>query len=340
MTILFTMVHPAHVNFFKNAIKILESAGHKVIIISIKRGKLPAIVKKELPETEVHFISRHRGTRWSIIMEANLLRDLNLFFFHFRRRQVNLAITGGDFFTGFMFKYIFRKPNIQFDDDPERTFIVNLEKRTATELYFPFFIEPFGTVKVFRALKEWSYLSPRYFIPRTDVLDVYGVKPKEYIFIREISTGSFNYKGQTENIVASFAARIPKHVNVLLSLEDKKTSNQYPTHWTILQEPIECIHSLIYHSALLISSGDSMAREGSMLGVPSVYCGERTMKANEVMIREGMLKKLNPEETLAFIQDFFEGKCQVPSQDIFRKRLLEEWEDVTKLICSFSDKYS
>ncbi|MBM3437323.1 MAG: DUF354 domain-containing protein, partial [Bacteroidetes bacterium] len=338
MFLLFTMDHPAHVNFLKNAIKKLEISGHKVVIIATKRGKLSLIIEKELPNTKVFFFGHHRGTLWSIIWEGHIIRNLKVLFFHLQNQQINLAFTGGDYFTGFLFKYLFHKPNIQFDDDPERSFLVKLEKLSATELYFPFIVEPCGNVKVFRALKEWAYLSPKYFTPRTDVLDVYGVKPKGYIFIREISTGSFNYKGQTENIVASFAARIPKHVKVLLSLEDKKTSNQYPTHWTILQEPIECIHSLIYHSALLISSGDSMAREGSMLGIPSVYCGERIMKANEVMIREGMLKKLNPEETLAFIQDCLEGKCQVPSQDLFRKRLLEEWEDVTELICSFSDK--
>ena len=39
----------------------------------------------------------------------------------------------------------------------------------------------------------------------------------------------------------------------------------------------------MYYSQIVISSGDSGAyREGAMLGVPSIYAGNRDMPANDI----------------------------------------------------------
>jgi len=38
------------------------------------------------------------------------------------------------------------------------------------------------------ALKEWAYLSPKYFIPNQEEIIKFKIRPKEYIFIREVST--------------------------------------------------------------------------------------------------------------------------------------------------------
>ena len=64
----------------------------------------------------------------------------------------------------------------------------------------------------------------------------------------------------------------------------------YPKDWILLEEPVEGIHSLIYYSCALISSGDSMAREAALLGVPSYYLGIRyDMPANYAASRLGVL---------------------------------------------------
>ena len=74
----------------------------------------------------------------------------------------------------------------------------------------------------------------------------------------------------------------------MLSLEDKSTKERYPEDWILLEEPVEGIHSLIYYSCALISSGDSMAREAALLGVPSYYLGIRyDMPAKSCCIKAG-----------------------------------------------------
>jgi hypothetical protein len=76
------------------------------------------------------------------------------------------------------------RPNIQFDDDPESKQNIFFENITATKIATPpLNLYPKGKNIVFNALKEWSYLSPRYFNPSND-----GLKIKGYIFY----TRSFN----------------------------------------------------------------------------------------------------------------------------------------------------
>ncbi len=118
--------------------------------------------------------------------------------------------------------------------------------------------------------------------------------------MREVSHKSFNYYNQQDGIISSFAGNINAGTKVILSLEDKSYAGRYPAHWSILQEPVEDIHSLIYYSRLVISSGDSMAREGAMLGVPSIYCGTRKMKANELLMAAGLLQHLPGDNGIAF----------------------------------------
>ena len=155
-------------------------------------------------------------------------------------------------------------------------------------------------------LKEWAYLSPSYFEPNSDALNNYNIKSKNYIFIREVSTKTLNYVGQESNLLYRISDYLPKNIKVLLSLEDKSKINLYPKDWILLKEPVENIHSLIYFSKIVISSGDSMAREGSVMGVTSIYTGKREMAANKVLENYGVLFHYNINELCTLIPKFFE----------------------------------
>ncbi len=330
MKIIVDIAHPAHVNFFKYALRALAREGHQVMITGLRRGKLPSILENELAEFPVHYVGRHRGTKFSIIVEANLLKFFRLFFLVLSERP-DFGLSVGSFTLGGVLK-LFGKPNVQFDDDPERPVNVFLEKLTSTRLFFPPIVAPQPNVGTMNALKEWAYLSPRYFTANADELFSYNLVPKHYIFVREVSTGSLNYADQEANTIASFAAQLPEHYPVLLSLEDKQMIGSYPDHWMILQEPVPDIHSLLYYSCLVISSGDSMAREGALLGVPSVYVGSRDMKANAMMKDRKMLFQCSASEAPDLIDRIIGKKLAIPDQDDFRAQLLAEWDDITQLI--------
>ena len=77
-----------------------------------------------------------------------------------------------------------------------------------------------------------------------------------------------------------------------------------------------------------------MAREGAMLGVPSIYCGVREMAANKVMKDKGLLYHLNVKDVPSFITEILENKKSFRNQNDYRNGLLKEWDDVTELIVS------
>ncbi|MCF8337123.1 MAG: DUF354 domain-containing protein [Bacteroidales bacterium] len=336
MKIIFDLNHPAHLNFFKYSIKKLNNK-HEVLVYVLRRGKLPNIVEKELAGINYKVIGRHRGNFLSIIFEANIFKFLHLLFDIWKFRP-DLGVSVGGFVLGACMK-IFRKPNIQFDDDPESSNNILLEKLTSNELFIPPIEYSSRKVNYFYATKEWSYLSPNYFIPNAEVLKYYDLEPKSYIFIREVSTGSLNYLKQEKNSILYFAKDLPVDCKVLFSLEDKKTKSLYPGDWILLREPVEDIHSLIYYSKILISSGDSMAREGAVLGIPSIYCGFREMKINNFVAENGLFYRTNPDKVIHLYHKLNKNQSNIQKQEKYRNKLKEEWSDITKFIIKNVEKY-
>lgn len=337
MKILIDISHPAQVNFFKHIVTKLAEGGNEVHITSIKRGPLPRIIEKEFENYNISYVGQHRGTKLSIIFEANVFKFFNLLKFCYQNK-IDIGVSVGGFVLGAVLKLL-RKPNIQFDDDPESKMNHFFERLTASELFLPSTTKSKGKIKNFNALKEWAYLSPNNFSPHDNVLNSYKLKQKEYIFVREVWNKSFNYINQEPNLVSTISKRFPNNFKVLLSLEDKTALHKYPSSWIFLKEPIEDIHSLIYYSKLLISSGDSMAREGALLGVPSIYCGFRNMAANRVLVNKDMLFHLKPELVPGFVEKIIEGKIKVEEQNGFRGNLLNEWVDVTEFVTEKVNNY-
>ena len=228
--------------------------------------------------------------------------------------------------------------NISIIDDP-RNIVLQLIKFSTKDVYLPNFLNcDYGT-KIFNGLKEWSYLSPKYFKPNREAIKEYDVNVKKYIFIREVDTNTSNYLSQEKNIILKLSKEIPRDIDVILSLENKSFINNYPSHWKILNEPVKDIHSLMFFSRIVVSTGDSMAREGAMLGVKSIYLGNRDMPANQVLVDKGMLFKFNINSTIKTIKDICVKKDEEESTSLFKQneyrcKLDLEWDDITNLIAS------
>ena len=277
--------HTPQFNFYKQFILKLAKAGHRVFVTVLGRGRLPHIVRLELNGVEnvsVEVIGQHRMTKWSAYVEVNLIRILQMLRWALGK---HIDIAFSNHHQTSIVARVLRIPGYAFGDDPESK-IYSMFVKMATQSHMLIYEDTTnGKIlpkdKVMPCLKEWAYLNPRTFVPNVRVLEKYGVKPKEYMFLREVTVGTTNYTGQKSGAILGIKDMIPAGMKVLFSLEEKKRRNEYPKDWILLQEPIEDIHSLIYYSAGLVSSGDSMAREAALLGVPSYYLGIRySMPAN------------------------------------------------------------
>ena len=89
----------------------------------------------------------------------------------------------------------------------------------------------------------------------------------------------------------------------------------------------------------MVSSGDSMAREGAMLGVPSVYCGIREMKANELLIKKDLLKHLPLNNAIKYINERIGKDFNEAEQFQVRTKLLNEWDDMVGFMKSQINNY-
>ncbi len=326
MKILIDIKHPAQLNLFKGLSKDLVENGWNVTISYLNRGKLPNIIDREYSEFNRIAIGSSRGSKWSIFWNGNVMRTLNFFRLIFKHKY-NICISASSIPLAYAC-YFTSTPVIQFYDDPERKGINRINSFLSTKLFFPPIVEASKKTGIFNCLKEWSYLSPERFVPDKAILKEYRLKEHEYVFIREVSNKSFNYYNQQDAIVCSFAYQLDPRIKVVLSLEDKAIANKYPAHWIILKEPVSDIHSLMFFSKLIVSSGDSMAREGAMLGVPAVYCGIRQMKANKLLENEGVLHHYPIEKAVVPINNFIAATFDVCRQYATRERLKDKWDDM------------
>lgn len=330
MKILISIGHPAQFNFYKNAI-IELAKNHQVLVSYLKRGKLPVIIEKELrglKNIQKKAMGKHRGTKANILFEVNLLGAIRIAADVYKFKP-DVVLSNG--YIAKVGAKLLRIPTCAFHDDPELgKFRLKLISFFSDKLYLPFYPEK-NKIKSMNALKEWAYLSPKYFHPNKNALDAYKLKPKKYVFAREVSNGTFNYAGQEKGLIESLSQTFPKNVPIVLSLEDKRYKHLYPKAWKILEEPVSDIHSLIFYAKALISSGDSMAREAAQLGVPSIYCGFRTMHANNIMIDKGVLFHKQKQEAIDVLENVLNENISV-DQEKFREALFCDWDDITELI--------
>src|SRR5690554_3169149 len=335
--ILIDIKHPAQLNLFKGLAKNLKGQGWQVTVCYLNRGKLPAIIKREYEGFELIPVGSSHGTKWSIFWDGNIKRT-QVFIELINKNKFNICVAASSAPLALACQ-LTRTPIIQFYDDPERKRINQVNALLSNKLFFPPIIDDKGKIGIFNCLKEWRYLSPKRFNPDPAALTKYGLKPYEYVFVREVSNKSFNYYNQADAIVCSFAKDISTEIPVLLSLEDKSIQDQFPTPWIQLKEPVEDIHSLIYYSKLMISSGDSMAREGAMLGVPSIYCGVREMKANQLLMEKGKLFHLPGDSAVEQINDVITAPFNSEYQHTFREKLLNEWDDMQDFMTTKINQY-
>ena len=301
-TIWIDILHIPQFNFYRPLIKMLDSRGDKILVTVLDRGRLAKIAKAELAgcnNVEIFVIGKHRMNRLSVLLEANMLRVCRLALWA-AGRGINVGMSNGTHVP--MVGMMLRFPTYTFEDDPQSRDhkLKGVFCRPNNLLIYrkPEDLTLHKNEQVLPVMKEWAYLCPAQFKPNPRVLERYGVEPKRYLFLREVSVGTFNYAGQQRGAIRDIQNLLPEGFKVLFSLEEKHRRNEYPADWILLQEPLEDVHSLIYYSAGLVSSGDSMAREAALLGVPSYYLGTRyDMPANKVASEVGNLQN---QKTCAF----------------------------------------
>ncbi len=337
MNILFDINHPVDVNFFKNSIVSLDENGHNVFITFRNRGKLESILRYELKGYNIVKIGEHaKGFVSKVITQLN--RDRKIISY-IRKNSIDLVVCFGS--TAAISAWWCRKPYLAFDDDFEYKIPFFHANWFSTKHIYPDTIayENSKTVK-YKGFKELAYLHPNYLKTDKSILSNYNLKENKYVFVREIDSVSLNYQDENrilENIIEHIQKR---GLKILLSLENKNKKAYFKDKdCIVLEEPVTDIYSLMYHALFAISSGDTVARETALMGVPTIYTGGRSMAVNEQLVAEGLFFEITDLEKLRNKID----EIDISFREKFKHDIVEtintKWEDTTQIILNLIEQY-
>jgi N-acetyl sugar amidotransferase len=271
MRIFVDIGHPAHVHYFRNFIKIMESKGHTFFVSARNRS----IIHYLLGKYKIQFWSRGRGYNnflgKTIYM---ILADFKLF-----RKSVQFK---PDVFLSFASPYAAQvawlsgKPHIVLDDTEHTRFAPFFYKPFSDIILNPFCYQKDLGHKQFRfnSFTELFYLHENYYSPNPEVRKYLSLSPDEkYILLRFVAWKALHDAGhrglnlQTKkNLIGLFES---KGYKVFISNEAENTDPFFEKY--LIKILPENMHDVIKYASLFISEGGTMASEAAILGTPTVY---------------------------------------------------------------------
>lgn len=333
--ILFDLNHPVDVNFFKNTINILLKENFNVDVIYRPRGKLGDIATFELPIKPIPIGKHYKKFHTKLV--GQLVRDFKTYLF-FSKKKYNLIVCFGP--TSAISAKIKGIKYLAFDDDFEYKIPFYHANFFATKHIYPDFIKYTNKrVIQFHGYKELAYLHPNYFKPNNNSLNEFGLTENKYIFIRHISNISLNYKGETGDLNKLLEIIRKFNYKIVLSIEDKKLVSSLGSDVIVLKEPINDIYSLMNYSLLAISYGDTVARECSILGVPTIYLGARNMKMHDELLEIGVMSQISDYENIESILKSDLISKKLLCKEVISEKIKNEWRDTTEVILDLIYKY-
>ena len=324
------ILHYPHVNFYKHAIEVLREKDIGVHVILRPRGKLVSIFEKECPDVPFVLIGKHRKTIFGKMFD---MVERDIAFLRYLRKIKFDAGTGFGSINIARTTRFFGKPSIIFGDDIEYKLLHFLIKPVATRIVMPGSARGKNLLK-YNGFKELAYLHPNHFKPDKKALEPYNLNPYEYVFIREVSSASLNYRRMEMGKLSKIVDYLKEmNLKILLSIEDKSLIDLFKNHCIVLKEPIEDIHSLLSFAIFTISSGDSMARESCLVGTPAIYTGGRDMAINNELIKMSCMFKVEDENYLEeTIKYLIENDIKKEVEAKIKHAIKEEWVDTTQVI--------
>lgn len=333
MNVVIDITHPAMVNFFKNATRRLEREENAQVSFTVlPRGKVIPILESECPGVPIAVLGKYRRSLPG--KGFDLVRRCALLLLHLRKQDADVLSSFDDLGLGYVSRLL-RKPLVTFEDDIENYFGFRRYRSFPTRVVLPSHLPVKGrNIRKYRGYKELAYLHPNYFTPRRESLKKYGLENGDFVFIREVSSGTVDYR----HLVMGQLSRICPYLKALgyqivLSLEEKSLRQLFEQDCTILEEPVDDIFSLMHYAALTVSSGDTMARESCLLGTPAVYTGGREMAINSELQKMGCFFKAEGEDrVLETVKGVIGNGVKKHTGAVVADAIANEWEDTTVVI--------
>jgi uncharacterized protein len=316
MKVLFDIVHPAHVHFFKNIIRGIEEKGHQTAIIA--RDKDVTLKLLDLYGFKYQAVgfsgakNRFQQFRELVVRDLSILHLASLFKPDFILTRNPAGVQAARFIgaTGI------------FDTDDGRAAGIHFKAAApfAHLITSPdSLLENYGKKHIkYPGYKQTAYLHPDHFSPNPDVLDMLGVKKGDPFFIVRfvdmVATHDVNESGLSFDARAKVIEMLQEHGRVFISSE-----GQLPIKWTTLKFsiPPHMIHDAMAYAKLIVGDSQTMTAEAAVIGTPS-------LRVSSFSGRLGYLNELEDRYGITF-------SCHPKNVDLFFQKIDELLNDPKKL---------
>ena len=304
MRVLFDIVHPAHVHFFKHMIRGLDKLGHQTAIIA--RDKDVTLNLLDLYNFDYETVgfsgakNRFRQLQELVLRDATIIRLAMKF-------KPDIILTRNP--AGVQAARLIGAFGI-FDTDDGRAAGIHFKAAApfAHVITTPDSLtEDYGKKHVkYPGYKQTAYLHPDHFFPNPEVLDMLGVKKGEIFFIVRfvdmVASHDTNESGLSLTVKSEIIKRLKVHGKVFISSE-----GQLPDKWADMRFPVppHLMHDAMAYANLIIGDSQTMAAEAAVLGTPSLRVSTfsgRLGYLNELENRYGITTSYHPNDARLLLE--------------------------------------
>jgi uncharacterized protein len=343
MRIIIDIGHPAHVHYFRNFIKLMESKGHEFLVSARNRS----IIHYLLDFYKIPYFNRGKGKNGILgKLFYMIYADIKLF--------KKALFFKPDVFVSFASPYaaqvawILQKPHIVIDDTEHAKFSHLFYKPFSKTLLNPrSFRKDFGGKQIrFNSFTELFYLHSKYFSPKSnsEAKTLLGLNENEkYVLMRFVSweanhdIGHSGMDLKTKKKVVTFL--IEKGYHIFISTEAENHEPFFENYLITL--PPEKMHDVMANASMLITEGATMASECAMLGIPAIYVN--SLDAGTLRDQEDKYKLIHgfrsSNGVLEKISEILLTKNLSETYQSRRKQMLSDNIDVTAFLIWFIENY-
>ncbi len=270
MNILFDILHPAHVHFFRNTIIELTKSGHHVMVTARDKDLTQRLL--DLFDITYHSISKETGAKSRLVWEL-MSRNVRLASLVTKERPAVLASIGG--ISTAQVGFLTRTRNLTFYDTENATMSNLLSYPFSSKVITPDCYKgwvPKNKHVPYPGYHELAYLHPNRFSPDSDLLKDAGIDTGEpYSVIRFVSWKAMHdvkAKGYSPKDKLQLAQTLEEYGKVYITSEEP-----LPEEFEKYRLPLppHQVHHLLAFARLFIGESATMASESAVLGTPFVY---------------------------------------------------------------------
>lgn len=328
----FDITHPAHVHFFKFAIRDFQGSGHECVVTSRPKDVTIDLLDEEGIEHEI--VGRRTRTKGGLPTEL-LARTRALATVLRRRKPHAVAAVGGIFAA-----YGARAAGI-----PSVVFYATETARVHNAMTFPvasrvvvpdcyFAWVPRSRTSRYAGCHELAYLRPELFEPDPRIARENGIPPDgpPTYLVRLVSWASnhdIGSAGLRDSALRSLVSTLEQKGRVMISSERSLPADLKSRSY---QGNPKSIHHVIAQCHGVVGESSTMVAEGAVLGIPGVYIASQRRGFIEYLQNDfGLVRHVTDPESA---KDSVDWLLQIDQTEFKsrRQRLLANTENVSHRI--------